>query len=126
MLRAVILLHRYVGMATCLCVAMWFVTGIVMMYVGFPRLTEVERFSGLAPLDLRTAHVLPSQALAAAGVEGWPRAVRLEMVLGRRAYIVQAWEGPGCTVFADDGAVLQHVDPAHSVAAVQHVTAWKN
>jgi hypothetical protein len=119
MLRTVILLHRYLGIATCLCFVMWFVSGVVMMYVGFPQLTDAERFSGLIPLELHTAQVLPSQALAAAGVEGWPRAVRLEMVLGRPAYIVHAWEGLVRTVFADDGSVLHHVTPADAIAAVQ-------
>src|SRR5258708_23816667 len=28
----------------------WFASGIVMMYVGFPRLTEQERLSALAPI----------------------------------------------------------------------------
>lgn len=119
MLRTVILIHRYVGIATCLFFAMWFSSGMVMMYVGFPELTAAERFSGLARLDLRTAHVLPSQALAVAGVEGWPRALRIEMVLGRPAYIVQPWEGAWQTVFADDGAVLRHVEPARAVEAAQ-------
>ena len=83
MMRTLILTHRYVGIATCLLFVMWFGSGVVMMYVGFPQLTAAERFEGLAPLDLRTAHVLPSQALAAADVDGWPREMRLEMVLGR-------------------------------------------
>ena len=30
--------------------AVWFVSGIVMMYVGFPRLTEAERVRALAPI----------------------------------------------------------------------------
>ena len=120
MLRALILTHRYVGIATCLLFAMWFGSGMVMMYVGFPELTAAERFRGLTPLDLSAAPVLPSQALAAAGVEGWPRALRMEMVLGRPAYLVHPWEGPVRTVFADDGSVLQHVEPALAVAAAQH------
>lgn len=53
------------------------------------------------------------------GVEVWPRTWRIEMVLGRPAYIVQPWEGPWRTVFADDGAVLRHVEPARAVDAAQ-------
>jgi hypothetical protein len=119
MLRALILTHRYVGIATCLLFAVWFGSGMVMMYVGFPELTAAERLRGLTPLDLSAAPVSPSQALAAAGVEGWPQALRMEMVLGRPAYIVHPWEGPIRTVFADDGSVLQHVTPALAVAAAQ-------
>jgi len=118
-MRTLILTHRYVGIATCLLFVMWFGSGVVMMYVGFPQLTAAERFDGLAPLDLRTADVLPAQALAIAGVEGWPRELRIEMVLGRPAYIVQPWEGPWYTVFADDGSILQGVEPARAIAAAQ-------
>ena len=110
----------HVGITTCLLFAMWFGSGVVMMYVGFPHLTAVERFKGLTPLDLRTAGVLPAQALAVAGIDRWPRELRLEMVLGRPAYIVQPWEGPWYTVFTDDGSVLHGVEPARAVAAAQH------
>ena len=90
-----------------------------MMYVGFPQLTAVERFNGLTALALHAAHVLPSQTLAVAGVDGWPRELRLEMVLGGPAYIIQPWEGPWQTIFADDESVLQGVEPTRSIAAAQ-------
>ena len=41
--RALVVLHRYLGVAVGLLMAMWFVSGIVMMYVGFPQLQEAER-----------------------------------------------------------------------------------
>ena len=44
MMRTLILTHRYVGVATCLLFVMWFASGVVMMYVGFPQLTVAERF----------------------------------------------------------------------------------
>ena len=31
----------------CLLVAMWFISGVVMMYVGFPQLTRAERLAAL-------------------------------------------------------------------------------
>jgi hypothetical protein len=119
MLRTLILTHRYVGVATCLLFVMWFGSGVVMMYVGFPQLTAAERFKGLVPLDLRTASILPAQALAVAGVAGWPRDMRLEMVLGRPAYLIQPWDGPWRTVFADDGSKLDRVEPAQAITAAQ-------
>lgn len=118
MRRALFLLHRYIGIATCLFVAMWFSTGMVMMYVGYPGLTPAERLQGLEPLDLRSAHILPAQALATAEVAGWPQALGLEMVLGRPAYVIHPWDkAPRRTVFADDGSLLAQVTPAQAVAA---------
>ncbi len=31
--------HRWIGIVTCLLFAMWFVSGVVMMYVAFPNLS---------------------------------------------------------------------------------------
>ena len=47
-MRALVLLHRWLGVAFGLLFAMWFVTGIVMHFVPFPALTETERVEGLA------------------------------------------------------------------------------
>jgi len=48
--RALVILHRYLGIAVGLLMAVWFVSGIVMMYVGFPRLIETERVRALASI----------------------------------------------------------------------------
>lgn len=49
MMGAIVLLHRWLGIAFCLLFAMWFASGIVMHFVPFPSLTDAERFAGLAP-----------------------------------------------------------------------------
>jgi hypothetical protein len=50
-MRFAILLHRYLGIALGLVVALWCLSGFVMMYVQYPELTEKERVAGLEPLD---------------------------------------------------------------------------
>ena len=37
-------------MLLCAFFAMWFVSGVVMMYVGYPKLTQAERLAHLPPL----------------------------------------------------------------------------
>ena len=49
--RWLYLIHRWIGIVTCLLLAMWFLSGIVMIYVPFPSLTQQERLVGLAPID---------------------------------------------------------------------------
>ena len=39
MKRLLFLIHRWAGVVLCLFMAMWFVSGVVMMYVGYPKLT---------------------------------------------------------------------------------------
>src|SRR5499427_8931088 len=48
--RSLVILHRYLGIAVGVLMLIWFASGIVMMYVGFPRLTEQERLSALSPI----------------------------------------------------------------------------
>jgi PepSY-associated TM region len=50
MWRALIIIHRYLGVLGGALMVMWFVSGIVMMYVGFPRVTETERVRTLEPI----------------------------------------------------------------------------
>src|ERR1700676_598991 len=76
-MRALILLHRWLGVAFCLLFAMWFATGIVMHFVPFPALTEADRFAGLAPIDLANIEPGPAEAIGASGLSG---AVRVRLV----------------------------------------------
>jgi hypothetical protein len=68
MMNAIVLLHRWLGIAFCLLFAMWFATGIVMHFVPFPSLTETERFAGLAPAEVGEAVMAVADAVAASGI----------------------------------------------------------
>ncbi|HEX6995366.1 MAG TPA: peptidase [Gammaproteobacteria bacterium] len=52
MMRWLILLHRYLGIAIGWLVVLWCLSGVVMMYVGYPEVTTAERARLLPPLDL--------------------------------------------------------------------------
>jgi len=59
--------HRWLGLAICLLLAMWCLSGVVMMYVGFPQLTRDEYYAGLEPLAAERINIGPQQPLAMAG-----------------------------------------------------------
>ncbi|MBR1126800.1 PepSY domain-containing protein [Bradyrhizobium iriomotense] len=65
---AIVLLHRWLGIAFCLLFAMWFASGIVMHFVLFPSLTEAERFAGLALVDRGEVRISVADAVAASGI----------------------------------------------------------
>jgi hypothetical protein len=50
MWRTSVIIHRYLGIMVGALMVMWFVSGIVMIYVGFPRVTESERLRTLEPV----------------------------------------------------------------------------
>ncbi|CAH0352861.1 PepSY domain-containing protein [Aquabacterium sp. CECT 9606] len=78
--RALYLTHRWLGIVGCLLFAMWFASGLVMMYVGFPALTQAERLGGLPPLRMAEAVLPPTAALVAGSVTETPERMRLEML----------------------------------------------
>ena len=52
MVRYILLAHRYLGIGLGLLMFCWCVSGIVMMYVGYPRLSQKDRLSALPDLKL--------------------------------------------------------------------------
>jgi hypothetical protein len=111
--RSLILTHRYFGIALSLLVAVWFASGIVMMYAGgMPRLTPELRLERLAPLDFQRVRLTPSAAAARAGRDGAVGRAVLSTTMDRPAYRFTA--APTTTVFADTGEVLEEISVAQA------------
>src|SRR6266536_2790651 len=92
MIRALILLHRWLGVSFCLLFAMWFATGIVMHFVPFPALTESERIAGLTPVDPSQVGRGPEEAVRASGIKDVTR-VRLMHRSDGPVYVVSGRSG---------------------------------
>lgn len=50
MIHILVLIHRYLGIAVGLIVALWCLSGFVMMYVQYPSMNEREYLAGLPPI----------------------------------------------------------------------------
>ena len=108
--------HRWLGIGMALLFALWFASGIIMMYVEYPQLTEAERLGKLP--DLNTSQVLipPLAAAASIQTERVFAAVKLSTVLDRPAYQFQVIDGSNKTVFADTGKVFTGLDRESAIA----------
>ena len=51
-MRLILSLHRYLSVLAGVLMTVWCLTGAVMIYVAYPRVTAAERLQGLTPLDL--------------------------------------------------------------------------
>jgi uncharacterized iron-regulated membrane protein len=71
--------HRWLGVATCILSVMWFLSGLVMLYVPFPAWNDEQRVASLPAIAVGTVKVLPDEALARSGVTALPAVFRLEM-----------------------------------------------
>ena len=78
---------------TCLFFTMWFVSGLVMMYVAFPGLSDQERLAALPEMMWSKVQVSPDRAMALAGAAQFPRDIRLSMLDDTPVYRLTGWDG---------------------------------
>ncbi|MFD2136953.1 hypothetical protein ACFSLT_20715 [Novosphingobium resinovorum] len=117
-LRWLYWLHRWLGIAVCLMFLLWFVSGVVMMYVPYPSLTEEERLAGLAPIDWSRVRISPTEALRRAGQQGFPAELRLDMAAGEPAWRIRDKQRR-IALSALDGRRLSAPDAASAIAAAR-------
>jgi hypothetical protein len=89
-MRILLLVHRWLGIAGSALMVMWCASGIVMMYVPYPKVTEVERRRGLAPIAWEGCCAAPAEGPVSA-----PVAEALIERLGGRVVL----RAPGAGVF---------------------------
>ncbi|HET9948177.1 MAG TPA: PepSY domain-containing protein, partial [Longimicrobiales bacterium] len=114
--RALVVTHRWLGIAGGLLFVMWFATGIVMMYARMPELDARERLARLEPLDLSTVGVSPAAAAARAGAPD-AEGARIAMLAGRPVYRFGTR-----TVWADTGEPLGSLGKEAALSVVG--AAW--
>ncbi|QNP49458.1 PepSY domain-containing protein [Diaphorobacter aerolatus] len=122
--RWLFLIHRWFGIVACIFFAMWFVSGVVMMYVGYPKLTEAERLQHLPPLGTASSVMTPREALDAAGITGPLKTLRFAASSGgRMVYLAvpqAAAPAPGPRRAAPPGSGVITID-AHTGARLESV-----
>jgi len=120
--RALYLTHRWLGVILCLFMAMWFFSGVVMMYVGYPKLTSAERLAALPFLDAENCCVPLRDAIAATGntdAKKSPRAARLTSVSGAPRYVFTFDQNTRLAVDARTGKKVEGVSAADAVASAR-------
>jgi hypothetical protein len=101
-LRNLHLWHRWLGIVFGLLVLWWFISGLVMLYVPYPSLTQTERLSHLSPIDLQAVKFNLAE-LVSANSEMQPENVKLSMLNQRPVYFFlldKQWQA----IWADTGA----------------------
>ena len=119
--------HRWLGIAFAVLFAVWFISGVAMMYARMPRLPAEERLMRAPALDLRTARLDP--AAAAAALRPSPQRLRVGMLGDRPVYRFQSGAG-WTTVFADTGERLSDAGAPAALAvarqfAPEHAAAMR-
>jgi len=114
--KALIYTHRWLGIALTVVFLIWFVSGIVFVYVGMPTLPAEERLRRMEPLNLSDLRVSPADAADAIGMS--PTRLRIAMDDGRPVYRFHAgreWR----MVYADTGQELTGVSGEQALALMR-------
>ncbi|MBI4262986.1 MAG: PepSY domain-containing protein [Acidobacteria bacterium] len=102
--RALIVVHRWLGVLLCAVFLLWFPSGIGIMYWPFPTVTAADRLARSPALDPATVRLSPAEALARLGIERSPEETRLHTFDGRPVYRFAGGRGLGTRiVYADSG-----------------------
>ncbi|WXL28025.1 PepSY domain-containing protein [Ectopseudomonas mendocina] len=115
MKRQLYVWHRWLGIVSCLFMVLWFVSGVVMLYVGYPKLTPAEHLSHLPELPEACCEELPRQ-WAQTPLES----LRLTTLAGKPHYVLRSSDGQPVAVDAQTGAQVNDVDSALAMS-----NAWQ-
>jgi hypothetical protein len=110
--------HRWAGIALCLMIALWFVSGSVLSFVPFPALSTAERIAHSEPLDMSLLRTEPKSALATAGAS-FIESARLINVQRQPRYVLILPGQPALSVSAETGQALPLLSgsAAHAIAS---------
>ena len=96
----IVVIHRWIGILTCLACVVWCLSGIALIYIVEPKVMDAEYRASLDPIAWAQVKTDPSAALKAAGLKGFPRRMRLEMSGGVPVYFLTDWAGNQSAVSA--------------------------
>lgn len=117
--RLLYLFHRWLGVALCVWFALLFASGIIMMYVEYPELTEEERLWQMDELNATAVHLTVTDAARIASATEFS-SIKLVNIVGRPAYQLTDPNGNLHTVFADDGSVFEGLQPDSALRAARY------
>ncbi|MBD8675357.1 PepSY domain-containing protein [Massilia sp. CFBP 13721] len=117
--RNVLLVHRWTGVLMCVLMALWFASGMVMLFVGYPKLTPWERLGSLPALAQAGCCVSPERALAHSRAPGEIKGLVLTSVRNHPVYVVTEADGKPLVVDAVTGAAGPPVDAAAALAGAR-------
>lgn len=121
--RHLYLWHRWLGIVLCLFMALWLVSGVVMLYVGYPKLTPAEHLARLPALPASGCCVEPGAALAANTTPKPVLGLRLTSIGGQPRYLLGYADGSSQAVDARSGRLLAAVDAEQALASARQFGA---
>jgi len=102
--------------------AAWFASGMIMIYVPFPSLSEEDRFAAGEKIDIGAIAISPNEALSKQAHSLTDR-LRLINIAGRPAYVIHANAQPLVSIYADDGTSVAPLSAETAQQIGEHFTS---
>jgi hypothetical protein len=120
LLKFAIFCHRWLGVFWCVLFAVWFMSGVSMMYWGYPSVEQGDRLARAAALNPSQIQVSPQDAYASLQPTEPPDQVQLGTFNGRPVYRFRTGRQQSL-VYADNGQ--RQADISRELG-VQIAAAW--
>lgn len=114
-------IHRWTGIILCILFAVWFVSGVVMMYVPFPSFRAEERVSVAQSIDWSQVRFGPHEALERLDAPDAPEEMRLEMTGGEPIYRIGLKDGRRA-LSAASGEEIRGIDSKRAMEIAETMT----
>ena len=102
MKRALIFVHRWLGVTLCVVFLLWFPSAIGIMYWNFPDVGQADVIAHAAPIDASKIRLSPAEAYARLGLDEEVGGAQLSTFDGRPTYRFGSGSGE-YIVYADTG-----------------------
>ena len=112
MTKLLVSFHRWISIFLCLMFTAWFASGIVMIYVPFPSLSDAERIERAEVVDISNITSL-SEPFIATGIDTASR-IRLLQYQSRPILIAEDYSNNSVAVFADSSELVPTLTAADS------------
>lgn len=113
--RLVYLVHRWTGIGTCVLIGLWLVSGVVMLFVGYPGLRTAERLQQMPALSSFNCCVAVDKALAHSADRTKVQQISLLSIAGQPVYRIREGNGALLVVNAITGERSPKPDSAFAL-----------
>ncbi|MCO5104336.1 MAG: PepSY domain-containing protein [Burkholderiaceae bacterium] len=117
--RFIYLFHRWSGIGFCLLMLLWLLSGVVMLYVGYPKLLPQERLGALPPLAAPGCCIAIETALTHSRAPEQVQELVLTRIGGQWRYRLREGDGTLQLVDAMTGQLLPPADETTAIASAR-------
>ncbi|MEB5966978.1 MULTISPECIES: PepSY domain-containing protein [Comamonas] len=110
--RLVFLVHRWTAVAACVPMSLWVFSGVVMLFVGYPKLLPTEHLRALPSLSTGQCCLPVEAALKHSPTPEEVQQITLTTIAGRPSYRLRQTDGTLRVVDATTGVAVPPPDDA--------------